>query len=124
MPNTIPVPTESEEQQALFRWVNFMKSKYPELELLYHIPNEGKRSRSLGAKMKREGLKKGVPDICLPVKKGQYSSLYIELKRQKGASVSKEQKEMIALLTKYGSLAVVCYGWEDAAKVIERYLKI
>ena len=65
-----------------------------------------------------------IPDICLPVKKGQYSSLYIELKRRKGASVSKEQKEMIALLVEYGSLAVVCYGWEDAAKVIERYLKI
>ena len=75
--NAPPTPSESVEQQALFRWANFMSGQYPALLLMYHIPNEGKRSRSTGARMKAEGLKPGVPDICLPVPVGQYHGLYI-----------------------------------------------
>ena len=84
----IPVPTESEEQQALFDWAELQKGKYPELKALYHIPNEGKRSKATGARLKKEGMKDGVSDNCLPVKRGPYGSLYIELKRIKGSKVS------------------------------------
>ena len=65
-----PIPTESAEQQTLFQWARMQSGKYPELELLYHVPNEGKRSHKTGARMKAEGLKSGVPDICLPVARG------------------------------------------------------
>ncbi len=44
---TLPVPTESEEQQALFDWAERLTYLYPELELMYHIPNEGKRSKAV-----------------------------------------------------------------------------
>ena len=60
-------PTESEEQQTLFRWAAMQCGKYPELALMFHIPNEGKRSWMTGGRMKAEGLKSGVPDIFLPV---------------------------------------------------------
>ena len=122
--NQAPIPTESEEQQALFRWASWKMGQKPELALLYHIPNEGKRSKTQGARLKREGLSKGIPDICLPVPHGRYSSLYIELKRQKGSSATKEQKEKIELLNKYGCYARVCKGWEEAAKVIEWYMEL
>ena len=79
------VHEEDAEQQALFEWAAYQKCKYPELECMYHIPNEGKRSPQTGAKLKRMGLSPGVPDICLPVARGGYSALYIELKRTKGA---------------------------------------
>ena len=121
--NYLPVPTESEEQQALFEWINFNKGHYPELKLMYHTPNEGKRSVSTGAKMKREGLVSGVPDIHLPVAKGKYHSLYIELKRVKHSKISKEQEAFIRLLNMYDNFAIICYGWEQAIKVIEWYLK-
>lgn len=78
-----PVPTESQEQQRLFQWARMESGRFPELELLYHIPNEGKRSRATGRRMVAEGLKKGVPDICLPVARGGSHGLYIELKRTK-----------------------------------------
>lgn len=42
MKNYLPIPNESEEQQALFEWKERMLGKYPELKLLHHIPNEGK----------------------------------------------------------------------------------
>lgn len=119
-----PVPTESEEQQYLFQWADRLCFHYPELTLLYHIPNEGKRSKSTGAKMKREGMKSGVPDIHLPVAKGPYHSLYIELKRKKGSTTTQAQKTWQQLLGKYGNAAYICYGWEEAAKVIEEYLKL
>lgn len=122
MPNNIPVPTESVEQQIFFEYVDFLIGRFPELEAIYHIPNEGKRSKSTGARMKKEGLVKGVPDIHLPIPKGKYHSLYIELKRTHGAKVSKDQRDRIAILNKYGNYAVVSYGWEEAAKVLKWYL--
>lgn len=122
--DVLRVPTESEEQQALFQWADTLCFRYPELALLYHIPNEGKRSKSTGARMKKEGMKSGVPDIHLPVARGKFHSLYIELKRRKGSTVTKEQKTWRQLLGKYGNAAYICCGWEEAAKVIEAYLKL
>lgn len=122
--DALGVPTESEEQQALFDWAKLQYGKYPELRALYHIPNEGKRSKVTGARLKREGMKDGVSDNCLPVKRGKYGSLYIELKRKKGSKVSSEQREWIELMWKVGNAAYICYGWEEAAKKIVEYLEL
>ena len=70
------VPTESEEQQWLFKWAAYESAARSELKLLYHIPNEGKRSRATGGRLRAEGLKKGVPDVCLPVARGNCHGLY------------------------------------------------
>ena len=40
---TMPTATESEEQRSLFVWAMLAAGKYPALNLLFHIPNEGKR---------------------------------------------------------------------------------
>ena len=37
--------SESVEQQCLFRWAEYVKGAYPELKLLYHIPNGGRRNK-------------------------------------------------------------------------------
>ena len=120
--NQIPTPTEAQEQEALFRWAAFAVGKYPEIKFLYHIPNEGKRSIRNGAAMCRKGLKKGVPDLCLPVPSKKYHALYIEMKR-KGEKPSLQQLGWIDNLNLLGNRAVWCQGWEEAAKEIERYLK-
>lgn len=119
---TTTLPTEDAEQKALFVWAAYQKCKYPELECMYHIPNEGKRSAPTGAKLKRMGLSPGVPDICLPVARGGYSALYIELKRTKGGNLSDNQRAWLDRLNKWGCLAVRCDGWEMAKRVIEGYL--
>lgn len=41
---------ESLEQQQVITWANFMRHKYPELELLHHIPNGGKRSNKISGR--------------------------------------------------------------------------
>ena len=114
--------TESQEQIALFQWAAMQDNKYPELKLMYHIPNGGQRNIVTATRLKREGVKSGVPDIFLPVVKKCYSGLYIEMKAIKGKT-SKNQIEWIENLKFQGYAVVVCYGWEEAKRVIERYLK-
>lgn len=114
--------SEAEEQTALFRWAAYNRAKYPELELLYHIPNEGQRSKVTGARLREQGLRKGVPDICLPVPNVRYTSLYIELKRRKGGKTTDAQRGWIEALNRVGCRAVVCHGWDEAREEIERYL--
>jgi len=118
------IPTESVEQQCLFRWAQLQTNAHPELRLLYHVPNEGKRSRAQGGRLKAEGLRPGVPDICLPVPRGRYHGLYIELKRLQGGRVERSQHEWLDALTDQGYVAVVCKGWEAAAKVLLEYLRL
>lgn len=122
--SAISVPTESVEQQCLFRWAAFQSGRYPELKLLYHVPNGGSRKKSEAGRFKAEGVKAGVPDLCLPVARGGYHGLYVELKRLKGSKTSEDQKAWIAHLTEQGYCAVVCKGWEAAAKVITKYLNM
>lgn len=114
-------PSESQEQKALFQWAGLAQQKYPELKLLHHIPNGGIRDIRTAANLKREGVKRGVPDICLPVSRGKYHGLYIEMKAGKNKT-SKEQKEWINSLQEEGYAACVCYGWLEAREVIEKYL--
>ena len=115
--------SESTEQMTLIDWCNINTCIYPELELIYHIPNEGKRSNYQGKKLKREGLKKGVPDLCLPVPRKNYHGLYIEMKYGNGRT-SKEQREWINKLNEQGYKAVVCNGFEEAKETIEKYIKL
>jgi len=115
-------PTEGEEQATLFHWCDMVKGKYPELQLLFHIPNGGERRKSEAARMKAEGVKPGVPDLFLPVARGGYHGLFIEMKRREGGRISKEQKVWQAELLRQGYCACVCRGWEEAQHQIVAYL--
>lgn len=113
--------TESSEQQALFRWAEFQSGRYPELQLLYHIPNGGKRSKSEAARFRAEGVKAGVPDLCLPVARCGCHGLYIEMKREDGR-VSENQSRWLHDLMKQGYMTGVCYSCEAAMELLIKYL--
>ena len=115
---------EDDEQRMLIDWAGLMSGRYPELRLLYHIPNEGKRSRATGGRLKGMGLKKGVPDLCLPVPRGGYHGLYVEMKRKDGGTATPEQKEWLRALDEQGYAVTLCHGWKAAAKEIEGYLRL
>lgn len=115
-------PSEGAEQAALIEWAHRASGRCPELRLLFHIPNGGSRGKVEAARFKAEGVKAGVPDLFLPVARGGYHGLFIEMKRKKGGRVSEAQKGWITALNKQGFYAVVCYGCEDAAKTIKIYL--
>lgn len=121
MPRVNGLPTEAEEQCNIFEWAELMAGRAPALRLLYAVPNGGSRHRLEAANLKRQGVKAGVPDMCLPYPSMGYHGLYIELKVGKNKP-SESQKEWIANLNKVGYRAVVCYGFNEARKEIENYL--
>lgn len=109
-------------QIQVIDWAYYNTWKYPQLELMFHVANEGKRSKVQGVKLKRMGLKRGVPDLILPCGNGKYSGLYIELKTEKGRPTT-EQKAWIKKLLKAGNYAKICYGFEDATSTIQSYVE-
>lgn len=115
---------EEQEQEMIFRWAAYESAAHPELCMLYAIPNGGKRDRVTGARLKATGVKAGVPDMCLPVARGGYHGLYIELKRKKGGQVSDLQWNWLRDLIQYGYKAVVCKGFDEARAAILDYLGI
>lgn len=116
------LPTEAQEQEALFRWAEYQKNVFPELALLYHIPNGGSRDVREAHNLRMQGVKSGVPDLMLPVPRGGYHGLFIEMKRLKGGVVSDSQKGWLAALRKQGYRCEVCRGYEAAVTVIRDYL--
>ena len=124
-------PTEHTEQAAVIEWKLTMMGRYPELELLHAIPNGAKLSYARNSKGERysreagklidEGLVRGVPDLSLPVGRGGYFGLYIEMKI-KGNKTSPEQEYFIELLRAQNYCVRVCYGADEAIREFLDYL--
>ena len=114
--------SEHDEQVALFKWAQWQSGKWPELRWMYAIPNGGARHVGVAAKLKAEGVKPGIPDICLPVPRGGFGALYIELKA-KGGRVSQAQRAALDALVGLGNSGAVVFGWEQATKCIQAYLQ-
>lgn len=117
----VTAPSEHAEAAMLMRAARGAELRWPELRLLYAVPNGGKRGKRTAVDLKADGVKPGVPDYCLPVARGGFHGLYIELKTAKGA-VRPEQRAWLAALTAQGYHAVVCRQWEQAWTVLQDYL--
>lgn len=114
---------EHQHQAALFRWAGFQCRGRPELLLLFAIPNGGFRHPATAARLKAEGVKPGVPDVCLPVPRGEFHGLFIEMK----AGRNKPTISQVAwhrLLSQQGYRVAVCYSMDAAIEVIEGYLSV
>jgi hypothetical protein len=119
-PRAPKAPEEHDEQVQVFKHLD---REYGEGILAYAVPNGGKRDPVTGKRLKDEGVKPGVPDICLAEPRGGYHGLYIEMKRTVKGKVSPEQKIWISELRIRGYRVEVCRGAETAIAVIEEYLK-
>lgn len=133
-PEMLATGSEDGEQAALFCWAALSVGKYPQLKWLYAVPNGGSRHVVEAMKMVGTGLRKGVPDICLPSPtfignspEYKYCGCYIELKiekrrNQKDGGCAKDQLEWLAYLASAGYYCKVCYGWQDARSTLIDYL--
>lgn len=107
-------PKERDEQILVCKYLDLKKIPY------FAIPNGGSRNKIEAGRMKQEGVKAGVSDLCvlLPEK-----VLFIEMKRVKGSSTSKEQKAWIELFNSYPHIeAKVCKGAVEAYEFIESHI--
>lgn len=121
--------SEHDEQKELFAWAELTRGKHPELGLMFAIPNfsgrMGKLTAIHGAKLKAEGRKKGVPDVFLPVSRGDRHGLFIELKKADGvpSDIPSVQRDWHNALYREGYTVNVCFGFEQARDAILNYLK-
>lgn len=114
---------EAAAQTQLFRWADLVSNYYPELRLLFHIPNGGSRNSIEAAHLKQQGVRAGVPDLCLPVPRGKYHGLYIEMKYGKNKPTPAQQ-HWIDDLKQQGYAVSVCWGFDAARTEIEKYLRL
>lgn len=113
---------EHGNQAALFCWAALQADHHTELQLMFAIPNGGLRNKITAANLKAEGVKANVPDIFLPVARGPWHGLFIELKKPGKHNVAPGQHQWIIDLRKQGYGAVICVGWEQARDTILAYL--
>lgn len=113
--------SEHDHQIALFDWAERNERKYPELRWMYAIPNGGHRSKKTAVELKREGVKSGVSDVHLPVSRGQYHGLYIEMKYGKN-KMSENQKDFKTFAEEEGHFFKLAYTWQEAVSAVEYYL--
>jgi len=103
------LPTEHEEQRLLVQW---FRRKWPDLRI-FAIANGGARSLATAGRLKAEGVSPGVPDLFVPA-----MSLWIEMKRRKGGSISAEQRDWHKYLRSLGHEVIVGRGFDDAMQKI------
>jgi len=118
-----PRELERPHQVALIKWVRSIKGTYPELKLLYAVPNGGDRNLYVARKLKAEGVRAGVTDLCLPAARRGYHGLYLEMKSEEGVA-TKEQKDFLRGVMEEGYCAVIAHGFDEARCVLEWYIEI
>lgn len=121
-----PRDLEHPEQVKLFEWRFQNETIYPELRLLYAIPNfsgrggtQRQRMRD-GARLKAEGRRKGMLDICLPIARRGFNALYLELKAEGYPSV--DQRWWLTHLREERNRAEFVRGFEAARDLMLDYL--
>lgn len=114
-----PTDAEHKLQCACVRW---FRLKFPKLRnILFAVPNGGRRDAVTGAKLKEEGATSGVSDLILLRSNRFYGALCVEMKKPGGyqSPAQKEwQKEVEAMGNKY----VVCRSLDEFMKVVTDYL--
>lgn len=108
--------SEASEQKALIKWCEY--AKVP----IFHIPNGGTRNPKEAAELKRQGVKPGVPDLFIPLPRGNKHGMFIEMKYGKNKLTEKQEK-WLSYLSQQGYECQVCYSCESAVACIEKYLR-
>ena len=106
---------------AFFDYCRCMESQSPAYALAFHVPNERRASIPRRVALKRAGVRKGIPDIVVPVSNDKYSGLYIEMK-VKPNKASPEQMAILRQLNSVGNYAVHCWSAQDAIEIINKYV--
>lgn len=123
-PRKKPVLVESRIQQSFITWCNMkvLSGEYPELALIMSIPNGAIQPR-MRKRQIAEGMQVGAPDLFLPVARGGYHGLFVEVKSPDGR-LSLQQVEMHRKLTAGKYFLAVCRNLADFIEVIRQYLTI
>lgn len=114
---------EADNQAAYFKIIDkIYVPRYPRLSRIYAVPNGRFRNIQTAMKLKREGVRSGVPDICIPLRGAAgESGAYIEMKHGKN-TCSPDQEAYLTGLQEEGYSTTVAYSWESALLFTIQYL--
>lgn len=91
------------------------------LNLIHASANGGLRKQGVAGQLKASGVQDGFPDLELPVARGGFFGLYIELKRPVTGTLSESQAAWRDALRAQGYKSSVCFGQAEAWSVIDAY---
>ena len=111
---------EAAEQENVIKWARDNEKNYPFLWLLHSSLNGVRLSKIQAGKAKASGMLSGVPDLFLPVPRGSFCGLYIEMKSATGR-IMPSQSRYLKAVSDFGYNAVVCYSSSEAIETIENY---
>ena len=114
---------EHQIQKSYFKILSLNENEFPELAYIFAIPNGGKRNIGVAVKMKREGVKRGVPDCQIPIAVKPFHGCFLETKTEKG-TMSKEQKEYRLFLVNQGYEHIICRSCDELVTATQKYLNI
>jgi hypothetical protein len=122
---------EDAQQAALFAWIRAREGEVEALRFCFHPPNGGMRSKATAANMQRLGVRRGCPDVWLPMPTPGYTGpgspghigLVIEMKAGRNKPTP-EQHAWLDFLARQGWQVAVCYDWLDAARLICSHLRL
>lgn len=113
--------SEDDEQICFFDWLDWQQKNDPRLFAIYHPANGGFRAPKTARRLKKMGVKPGVPDICVPIPTGKYPGLYIEMK-VKPNKLTDSQILFTSLLHSLGHCVRIAWSAQEAIDILKRYL--
>lgn len=115
--------SEFQHQAALFEWARLpaVQAQFPGIDLLEGTMNGVKLTKAQAGKAKAAGMLKGVHDVRLPVARGVYRGLSIEMKYGRN-DLTDEQRWYGERLREEGWRVETCRDWLTARNLIIEYL--
>ena len=109
---------EAQEQKQLIQWCR----QFVWGQFLFHIANESIGGYGWTVRNRQMGIRKGVPDLFLPIPQKGYHGLFIEMKSPKGR-LSHEQGQWLKALNTFGYRVAVCKSFDEAKNELEEYMR-
>jgi hypothetical protein len=113
------IPTERQIQVAFFDHVKIIEQTNPLWQLIASYPLQRGNDVVWLMMRLREGARKNHPDLHWPIKRGGYSSLYVEVKR-KGNKIKDEQADYLEKLRKQGHHAI-CMTVDNHGPILDYF---
>lgn len=109
-----PSPSEHDWQVALLEYLSMLRKNL----YCFAIPNAGQRSFQAARRMKAEGLRAGVADVCVMM--GNGGTVWLELKSKKGRSTD-EQKGFSAICKALEHNYAVVHSFDEALEALRKF---
>ena len=120
--------TESSIQTAFFAGLGRAKLE-PSCMWIHAIPSGGERNAIVAGRMKGEGVRAGIWDVHVPIRRQGYAGMYIEFKRPEHrrhvrGGLTEEQLAFGEYANHEGYRMKVAYTWREAAEALCKYLEV